>query len=85
MMNLDQNLIVTRNNSITVMKLTEDDIETVIEIPIYEQIVGVLKVPTEAFVEKDQPPTGRMSGSKGHRLKKNASLEEKDHPMQDYK
>jgi len=46
-------LIVARNNSITVMKLTEDDIETLLEIPIYEQIVGILKVPTDAFFEKE--------------------------------
>jgi len=31
------------------MRLTEDDIEDVLEIPIYEQVVGILKVPTEAF------------------------------------
>lgn len=54
MFSLDQNLIVARNNSISVMRLTEDDIETLLEVPIYEQIVGILRVPTEAFFEKDQ-------------------------------
>ena len=77
---LDENLIVARNNSISVMRLTEDDIETLLEVPINEQIVGIIKVPTEAFFEKDQP-SGRQSGSKGHRLKKNASLEDKEPPQ----
>ena len=81
MFSLDQNLIVARNNSISVMRLTEDDIETLLEVPIYEQIVGILRVPTEAFFEKDQQPSGRQSGSKGHRLKKNASIEDKDLPQ----
>lgn len=62
------------------MRLTEDDIETLLEVPIYEQIVGIIRVPTEAFFEKDQQPSGRQSGSKGHRLKKNASMEEKEPP-----
>ena len=52
MYKIDQNVIVVRNNSISVMRLTQDDIEPVVEIPIFEQIVAVIKVPTEAFVKE---------------------------------
>jgi hypothetical protein len=57
------------------MRLTEDDIELMYQINISEQIVAILKVPSEPFYEKEKDVmgSGRLSaGQKSSRLRKNA-------------
>ncbi len=72
-------MIIAKNNTIEILRLTDDDIESMYEIPINEQIVAILKVPSEPFAEKEKEMMGRQSaGQKAGRLKKNAvELEEK--------
>lgn len=64
------------------MRLTEDDIELMYDIPINEQVISILKVPSEPFAEKEKEPvmaptSGRQSAGaqKGARLRKNAAGE----------
>lgn len=52
MYKVDTNLIVARSNHLAIMKLTDNDIEEFYEIPINDQIVQILKVPSEPFNEK---------------------------------
>lgn len=51
MYKLDQNLIIARTNSVVVMRLADDDLELVYEIPVSEQIVNILAVPTLPFID----------------------------------
>ena len=67
MYKFDRNLILARSNSLSVMRLTESDIELVQEIPVQDQVVSILKVPTGPVFERESkivaqaPKSGRLS------------------------
>eukprot|EP00347_Sterkiella_histriomuscorum_P011081 403373826 len=52
MYKIDSNLIVARSNHLAIMKIIDNDIEDFYEIPINDQIVQILKVPSDPFNEK---------------------------------
>lgn len=59
MYKLDNNLIIARSNSLSVMRLQQDDLEEMFEFPIHEQIVNILRVPTSPFVLKETISPGK--------------------------
>ncbi len=68
------------------MKLTEDDIEIMLEVPVYEQIVNILKISSEGLEEQKEPTPAKMQiGQKAGRLSKNSNkllIEEAQPPQQ---
>jgi hypothetical protein len=60
---------------VSVFRLTNDDLELVYDLPVYDQIANVVKVPTKPFYEKDPTPTKGVVGLKAGRLSKTKAIE----------